>query len=184
MGPSAGSLLRGCKAFSLEHKHVCAIVDYLRDTADTQKQTVEYAKRFIENVAPFGPETYKIKKLEKVWTKYKASAPYIYALYSDSALECAAFQTVNRTIRWLEKFSSDSQRLEHFLRMAAAVSQLLTQVSIRNVRTDDFEGIRPTILARKPFEQRELQIFDALNMNAEIDEPTYRPKVKPFLRKP
>jgi hypothetical protein len=68
---------------------------------------------------------------------------------------------------WLEKFTSDQQRLSRLIGRAAYAADILTGKA-RNVRQRDFEDIDRIAPPMPPFTQDEMSIISSIDRQAAI----------------
>lgn len=128
-----------------ELHYVYWIVDYLcryKKCSDVEnKLDIETAKQFIEQCAREGDKSYGKSKIEKIWLKYKDSAPYIFAFYP--FLSCGLKRKAtspDQVMHFIEKLASNGPRLKRLLGRASYAADILNKLA-HQVRIDDFKDI-------------------------------------------
>jgi hypothetical protein len=151
--------------------YIYRIVDYMcryNKYDDTKvKFDIESAKSFVELFAHEGQATYGMSKISKIWETYKNAAPYIFASYRFFSFQLRGKIAPDKVIDWLEKFTSDQERLTRLLGRAAYAADILAGKA-RNVRQGDFKGIDRIAPPMRPFSEEELAIISSIDRRAAI----------------
>src|SRR5206468_653568 len=151
-------------------RYVFEIVDYL---CRFQKNEAKVQQHFETNAQPYGPSflsiesakfivsnsnepQFGISKVSKIWEKYKASAPYVYALYP--FVVGRAVPTEAQVIGRLRLLTKDARRMSRIIGVAAFAADVLAGHA-RNVRTRDFVHVVRLVPRVRSFDSDELDII-------------------------
>ncbi len=168
----SGYLYQCAREAERELHYVYWIVDYLcrykKYIGDEGKFDIETAKLFIRDSAPEGKVTYKKSTIEKIWLKYKDSAPYIFAFYPflSRGLKRKA-TSPDQVMNFIEKLVSKGSRLERLLGRASYAADILNQTA-RHVRINDFKDIKRAEPPLRQFNNKELDSIGKIDRNAAI----------------
>jgi hypothetical protein len=108
-----------------------------------------------------------MSKISKIWERYKNAAPYIFASYRFFSFHLRGKIAPDKVIDWLEKFSSDQERLTCLVGRAAYAADILAGKA-RNVRQGDFKGIDRIAPRMRPFSEEELNIISSIDRQAAV----------------
>jgi hypothetical protein len=113
-------------------------------------------------------KSYGTSKIEKIWLKYKNSAPHIFAFYPFLA---RALQQDTRSpqhvLSFIEKLASNEERLKRVLGRAAYAAGVL-KLRVHDFRLEDFKNIEPVEPPLWPFNQDETAIIGNIDRSAAI----------------
>jgi hypothetical protein len=164
-------LLYDIREANRELGYIYRIVDYMcrydRYVDVKIKFDIESAKSFVELCAHEGKTTYGMSMISKIWEKYKNAAPYIFASYRFFSFRLRGKIAPDKVIDWLEKFTSDQERLTCLVGRAAHAADILAGKA-RNVRRGDFKGIDRVAPPMRPFSEEELNIISSIDRKAAI----------------
>jgi len=172
-GRSSNAVLSRAKKAAKEIEYVYKIMDFLcrykESGLDDSKSNIQCAKYFVEKTHLEGP-AYKQSKIEKIWLKYKASAPYIFAFYETLVRRLAQSRNVADAIDIIEQLAADHQQLTRLLGTAAYAADVLVQRvhKSRDVRISDFKKVERVAPSSQPFNSDELAIINRFDPNAPI----------------
>lgn len=152
-------------------RYIYLIVEYLcrcKQYGYEHKADIETAKQFISQCAHEGNDTYGVSKIEKLWLKYKDSAPYIFSFYRfiSRGLGRKAKQP-EEVLSFLETLASDKDRMKELIGRAAYAADILDKLA-RNVRIKDFVDVQRAIPSLRPFNEFELAMINNIDRNAPI----------------
>jgi hypothetical protein len=152
-------------------RYIYLIVEYLcrcKQYGYGNKADIETAKQFISQCAHEGNDTYGVSKIEKLWLKYKDSAPYIFSFHRFIA------PGLGRKAKWpeevltfLETLASDRDRMKELIGRAAYAADILDKLA-RNVRIKDFDDVQRAMPPLRPFNEIELAMINNIDRNAPI----------------
>jgi hypothetical protein len=196
VGYPAAALLEECRDNEPRIRLALEIVKYLvrRQSLPKEKQNIEEAKYFVANwpgfedclVSSAEPERGKktargVKTLEKIWAEFSAASPYLFALYSDPAFEATIFNDLDQTIDWVKSFAANAERVNKFLGIAASVTDVLSEMSVRKHRGKDFRDVARVPLSLPPYSVEQIEKISTQDRHAEEkkkDDKDWRPGMK------
>jgi hypothetical protein len=167
----AKGLLSNAKRVNRELGYVYRIVLFLcrykKHIGGDGKFDIDTAKRFVAKNMHEGDKTYGLSAISKEWEKYKQAAPYIFAFYGyfSSALERT--KSPNEVVNFLEKLSSNQQRLARIIGHAAYAAEIL-DARARRVRLRDFTQIARVEPPLPAFAPVEVAIIDSIDRQGAI----------------
>jgi hypothetical protein len=169
-GRGAKGLVSSARKANRELGYVYRIVDYMcrykRYGDGEVKFNIESAKTFVQKWE-HEEKIYSASKISKIWEKYKNAAPYIFALYPFFWRGLQRAITPDEVMDWLEKCTSDQERLTRLVGRAAYAADILAEQA-RNVRQRDFEDIERIAPPMRPFAQDERSIIRSIDRQAPI----------------
>jgi hypothetical protein len=170
-GRGANGLLSDARKAIRELRYIYMIVNYMcrygKHGDDKLKFNIESAKTFVEKWEPDGDETYGSSAISKMWERYKNAAPYIFASYPFLRRGLQKAITPGEVMDWLEKFTTDQQRLNRLVGCAAYAADILAGKA-RDVRQRDFAGVERVAPPMPPFIQDEISIISSIDRQAPI----------------
>jgi hypothetical protein len=167
----AQGLLAAAKRTNRELGYVYRIVLFLcrykKHISDPAKFDIETAKHFVAKNMHDGDRTYGLSKISKIWEKYKQAAPYIFALYPYFSAALERTNSPSEVVDFLEKLSSNQQRLARIIGRAAYAADILEDRA-RGVRLRDFKQIARVEPPLPRFQAVELTVVDIIDRHAAI----------------
>jgi hypothetical protein len=196
VGRPAADLLDECRGKEPRVGLALEIVRYLvrSQSLPKDKRNIEEAKYFVAKwpefedylVASAEPERSKktargVKTLEKIWAEFNAASPYLFALYSDPRFGATIFNDLDQTIDWVKSFAANTERVNKFLGIAASVTDVLSEMSVRKHRGKDFRDVARVLLELPPYSAEQIETISTQDRHAEEkkkDGEDWRPGMK------
>jgi hypothetical protein len=117
--------------------------------------------------------------LEKIWAKYCAAGPLLFALSDDPKFDNSIFTDVEGLADWIKKFCADRKRISLFLARAASISATLKESGVRRVSVAYFKNIEPADIVVAPFTPEQVSYIKNMDYTADPkDDGTYRAPLK------
>jgi hypothetical protein len=196
VGYPASDLLERCRDNEPRIRSALEIVKYLvrSQSLPEEKRNIEEAKYFVAKwpefedclVSSAEPERGKktapgVKSLEKIWAEFSAASPYLLALYLDETFEATIFNDLDQTIDWVKQFAANAERVSRFLGIAASVTDVLSEMSVRKHRGKDFKDVARVPLKLPPYSAEQIEMISTQDRHAEEkkkDGEDWHPRMK------
>jgi hypothetical protein len=168
--PAYRELYEEARESERELHYVYWIVSYLcrceKHALDASKFTIENAKRYTENWAPEGKNTYGESAIEKIWLKYRKAAPFIFGFYPFLR---GLKKGVSRmpVLNAIEALALDQPRLTQLIGRAAYAADVLKKRRC-GARISDFNDIPRAEPLLRSFSPPEKDVIDSLDRKAPI----------------
>lgn len=115
--------------------------------------------------------------IEKTWSRYVESAPYIYGFYSAMNLKghddkLSRKRRIKTDKDWIAHVTrlAESAKAEDSIGKAAFAAHVLTSIDTRVVRTDDFSFVDRVSPPRREFDSDEEAIIGSFDPKAPLRE--------------
>ena len=160
-----------------ELKYVHEIVAYLcrhrLHGLDGRMFTLEYAKRFVQQLEPI----YQVRTVSKYWESNKQAAPYTFGFLAEFSTAVAKARSVGELILGLEQLAGNRELMKKLAGAAAHGADVL-QAAARNVRVKDFKRVDRVMPMLSPFGDAEVALLNNIDVHAlpKSDLHDYRPK--------
>lgn len=106
--------------------------------------------------------------VEKTWSMYKRSAPYIFSLFRYYTRVIRKIQTQYGFMELMSRFSN-KRRMARILGRAALAADILKSRNVKQVQRADFKVVERSRTKVRPFSPDELDIINSYDPNAAIE---------------
>jgi len=117
--------------------------------------TIDSAKQLVANNADTRGNS-AMSRISKTWEKYKASAPFIYALHS----HMRRFKTAepDKAASWIQRAATNQKRMLRILGAAAYAADVLNECGARRVRMHHVKKVKRVVPQCRPFTDEEINL--------------------------
>lgn len=178
--------LNACKA-KRELFYVYLLMDYLcrcRKYLGENRFDIETAKQFLDQLDPEEESrSYGRSKIEKIWLKYRRSAPLIFAFYPflERGLRKEE-RSLEGIIGFIAKLAFKEARLKRLLGKAAYAAGM-AELRVHNIRFQEFKQIDQVEPRLPPFSDTEKALISNIDRGADIAEQYDPMKKSPAARR-
>jgi hypothetical protein len=157
-------------------RHICRFQQH--DPTNVKYFQLGAAKDFCSECSRETAKPYSVSEIDKIWSTYKESAPYVFAFYPylRKCLVPSNPSSPGKFMRFVEALARKQQRLARALGKAAYAADVLSTKG-RDVRRSDFLNVARVCPNLPRFSESEKQIIEKYDPNKlnKKDLQHYRP---------